>query len=110
MDLLCLTILEIFIKLNHDNVKWKIAIMNSDICNVGSVQRAIKKIGFESKVERKKMKLMVTHLILPSWIFNEGIRSLEKFNLIEILNTNVKSKKTHTWDMFRNAFVGRKRF
>jgi len=71
----------------------KIVIIDSDICNVGSVQRAIKKIGFEAKISRNKDDINnSTHIILPGvGSFNEGIRSLEKFNLIEILKTNVKT-------------------
>ena len=74
----------------------KILIVDSDICNVGSVYRAVKKIGYESVISKDPEQLKhVSHIILPGvGSFTKGMQNLNQRNLGEALKDKVLSEGT----------------
>ena len=74
----------------------KILIINSDISNVGSIYRAVKKIGHESIISKDPEQLaQVSHIILPGvGSFTKGMQNLNLHNLGEALKYKVLNEGT----------------
>ncbi len=71
-----------------------VVIIDIGISNVGSVKRAIKKIGFEGIISKKNVDIdKSTHLILPGvGSFNNGMKNLRKNELEKTIRFNVINK------------------
>lgn len=73
----------------------KVVIIDYNMGNVASVEKAIKKIGAEVLISRNKEQInKATHLILPGvGAFGDGMKNLQKLGLTEILNRKVLKDK-----------------
>jgi glutamine amidotransferase len=73
----------------------KVAIIDYDMGNVGSIYNMLKKIGFKSKITADKKDIReADKLILPGvGAFDHGMKNLEELDLIDILNDKVLSEK-----------------
>ena len=79
----------------------KICIIDYELGNVMSLQNALNKINIENKISRDLEVINNSDfLILPGVGSFERNISIEKFNLIEILNKEVLVKKENSWNMF----------
>ena len=61
----------------------RILVVESEIGNTGSVSRAIKNLGYDPIVSKKKEDIFSSsHIILPGvGSFDQGIAKLEKYDL-----------------------------
>jgi imidazole glycerol-phosphate synthase subunit HisH len=66
-----------------------IIIVDYGLGNLGSVKNMLKKIGFDSKISRNKNEILNASLIILPGVgsFDYGVKNLNKFDLIEPLNT-----------------------
>jgi glutamine amidotransferase len=73
----------------------KIVIIDSNFCNIGSVYRSVKKIGYEAIITKDaKYFSSASHIILPGvGSFDNGMKNLEKNELGEQIKY-VVTKKT----------------
>jgi len=72
-----------------------IVVIDYDMGNIRSVEKALAKIGAEFKVSNQKKDLeKATHIIIPGvGSFDKGMRNFEKLGLTEMLKKEVLEKK-----------------
>ena len=76
-----------------DYNKIKIGIINLEINNLYSIYNAFKNIGYKTRIIKKKIDNF-DFIVLPGvGSFKEGMNSLKKNNLIEVLKENIIIKK-----------------
>ena len=76
-----------------DYNKIKVGIINLGMNNLYSIYNAFKKIGYKTSLIKKEMK-NYDFIVLPGvGSFKEGMNTLKKNNLIEILSENIIVKK-----------------
>ena len=74
----------------------KIAIINYEMGNIGSIVNMIKKIGFEVSVVNDPQKLTYyDYLILPGvGNFERGVNQLKDLNFYDFLSSEIKTSDT----------------
>lgn len=72
-----------------------VVIIDYDMGNVRSVAKAIELLGEDVKISKDKVTIEnATHLILPGvGAFKDGMKNLEKFGLVDVLNKVVLEEK-----------------
>ena len=77
-------------------VFMRIAIVDYELGNLGSIENMIKKIGHQALITRKHEDILnADKIILPGvGAFDNGMKNLQNYNLVNVLN-EAKEKNTH---------------